>query len=165
MKALARSSFSMAQNPDQPSERTQYNGIRSGSHEVCFAGHAGNEGFLDRRPESGRVAHVRSAPCGVCSVGRYQFTPNRKEFVMIVRAVIVGILIVAFAAPVFADQKSRGVDRREHRQKERIKQGGKNGELIQGGGKGVVQVQRESRAQELGKEADGAFTEEERKAG
>src|SRR5881628_3918656 len=67
---------------------------------------------------------------------------------MIVRAVIVGILIVAFAAPVFADQKSRGVDRREHRQKERIKQGVKTGELTKEEAKGLMQEQREIRAKE-----------------
>ena len=82
---------------------------------------------------------------------------------MIVRAVIVGILIVAFAAPVFADPRSPGVDRREHRQKERIKQGVKSGELTREEAKGLMQEQREIRAQEREMKSDGTFTKEERK--
>jgi uncharacterized protein (DUF3084 family) len=82
---------------------------------------------------------------------------------MIVRAVIVGILIVAFTAPVFADPKSRGVDRREHRQKERIRQGLKSGELNREEVKGLMGEQREIRAKEREMKSDGTFTREERK--
>jgi uncharacterized protein (DUF3084 family) len=82
---------------------------------------------------------------------------------MIVRAVIVGILIVAFTAPVFADLKSRGVDRREHRQKERIRQGLKSGELNREEVKGLMGEQREIRAKEREMKSDGTFTREERK--
>lgn len=82
---------------------------------------------------------------------------------MIVRAVIVGILIVAFAAPVFADPKSRGVDRREHRQKQRIMQGLKSGQLTKDEAKGLMQEQREIRAKEQEMKSDGTFTKEERK--
>jgi len=81
---------------------------------------------------------------------------------MIGRAVIVGILIVVFAAPVFADQKSRGVDRREHRQKQRIKQGVKSGELTREEARGLRQEQREIRATEREMKSDGTFTRGER---
>ena len=82
---------------------------------------------------------------------------------MIVRAVIAAILIVVFAAPVFADQKSRGVDRREHRQKHRIMQGMKSGQLTKEEAKGLMQEQREIRAKEREMKSDGTFTKEERK--
>ena len=119
--------------------------------------------FLTETRSLSRVARARSEACGVCSRGLNLSTPNRKESVMIVRAVIVGILIVAFAAPVFADQKSRGVDRREHRQKQRIKQGVKSGELTREEARGLRQEQREIRAKEREMKSDGVVTREERK--
>ena len=58
---------------------------------------------------------------------------------MIGRVVVAVILIMTFAAPVFAGPKSPGVDRREHKQKQRIKQGIKSGALTKEEGKELHQ--------------------------
>jgi len=82
---------------------------------------------------------------------------------MIGRAIVAAILVMTFAAPVFADPKSPGVDRREHRQKQRIKQGVKSGELTKEETRSLKSEQRAIRARERQMKSDGSLTREERK--
>ena len=82
---------------------------------------------------------------------------------MIGRAVVAAILVMTFAAPVFADPKPPGVDRREHRQKQRIKQGVKSGELTKEETRSLKAEQRAIRAEERQMKSDGSLTREERK--
>lgn len=82
---------------------------------------------------------------------------------MIGRAVVAAILVMTFAAPVFADPKSPGADRREHRQKQRIKQGVKSGELTKKEARALAAEQKAIRAKEREMKSDGVMTREERK--
>ncbi|MGH7205969.1 MAG: hypothetical protein ACREI2_07140 [Nitrospiraceae bacterium] len=82
---------------------------------------------------------------------------------MIGRAVVAAILVMTFAAPVFADPKSPGADRREHKQKQRIKQGVKSGELTKEETRALRAEQRAIRAKEREMKSDGSLTREERK--
>ncbi len=82
---------------------------------------------------------------------------------MIGRTVLAAILVMTFAAPVFADPKSPGADRREHRQKQRIKQGVKSGELTKEETRSLKAEQRAIRAKEHRMKSDGSLTGEERK--
>lgn len=83
---------------------------------------------------------------------------------MIERAIIAVALAVTFAAPVFAGPKDTpGVDRREHRQKQRIREGVRSGELTKEEARGLRQEQREIRAKERAMKSDGVVTKEERK--
>lgn len=82
---------------------------------------------------------------------------------MIGRVVVAVILIMTFAAPVFAGPKSPGVDRREHKQKQRIKQGIKSGALTKEETRALRAEQRAIRAKEHEMKSDGVLTREERK--
>src|SRR5437867_2581837 len=82
---------------------------------------------------------------------------------MIGRVVVAVILIMTFAAPVFAGPKSPGVDRREHKQKQRIKQGIKSGALTKEEGRALTAEQKAIRAKEREMKSDGSLTREERK--
>ena len=82
---------------------------------------------------------------------------------MIGRVVVAVILILTFAAPVFAGPKSPGVDRREHKQKQRIKQGVKSGALTKEEGRALAAEQKAIRAKEREMKSDGSLTREERK--
>ena len=82
---------------------------------------------------------------------------------MIGRVVVAVILIMTFAAPVFAGPKSPGVDRREHKQKQRIKQGVKSGALTKDEARALSAEQRAIRAKEREMKSDGPLTREERK--
>ncbi len=82
---------------------------------------------------------------------------------MIGRAIVAAILVMTFAAPVFADPKSPGVDRREHRQKQRIKQGVKSGELTKEETRSLKAEQRAIRAKERQMKSDGSLKRGERK--
>ena len=79
------------------------------------------------------------------------------------RAIVAAILVMAFAAPVFAAAKSPGVDRREHKQKQRIKQGVKSGALTKDEARALSAEQRAIRAKEREMKSDGVLTREERK--
>lgn len=82
---------------------------------------------------------------------------------MIGRVVVAVILIMAFAAPVFAGPKSPGVDRREHKQKQRIKQGVKSGALTKDEARALAAEQKAIRVKEREMKSDGSLTREERK--
>ena len=82
---------------------------------------------------------------------------------MIGRVVVAVILIMTFAAPVFAGPKSPGVDRREHKQKQRIKQGIKSGALTKEEGRALTAEQKAIRAKEREMKSDGSLTREVRK--
>lgn len=82
---------------------------------------------------------------------------------MMGRIVVAALLTVTMAAPVFANPKSPGVDRREHRQKQRIKEGVRSGQLTRDEAKGLATQQREIRAKEREMKSDGVLTPQERK--
>jgi uncharacterized membrane protein len=71
-------------------------------------------------------------------------------------------LLLAVAAPVFAQAQSPGVDRREHRQKERIKEGVRSGELTRQEARHLAGEQAAIRAEERAMKADGVLTPQER---
>ena len=82
---------------------------------------------------------------------------------MIGWVVVAVILIMTFAAPVFAGLKSHGVDRREHQQRQRIKQGVKSGALTKDEARALAAEQKAIRAKEREMKSDGSLTREERK--
>ncbi|TKB78666.1 MAG: hypothetical protein E8D45_04095 [Nitrospira sp.] len=82
---------------------------------------------------------------------------------MIVRAAVALTLTVAFAAPLLAGDNTPGVDRRQHRQKERIKQGVRSGELTRDEAKGLREEGKAIREKERAFKSDGVVTKEERK--
>ena len=82
---------------------------------------------------------------------------------MSVRLAVAFILTVAFAAPLLAGDNTPGVDRREHRQKERIKHGMKSGELTKDEAKALHQEGKAIREKEKVFKSDGVVTREERK--
>ncbi len=82
---------------------------------------------------------------------------------MLGRAVVAAVLALALTAPVLADPQSPKVDRREHRQKQRIKEGVRSGELTKGEAKKLRAEQKEIRAKERAMKSDGVLTKEERK--
>jgi hypothetical protein len=81
---------------------------------------------------------------------------------MIGRVLIAALLTVAMIAPVFADPHSRKIERREHRQKQRIKEGVQSGELTRPEAKKLGAEQAGIRAKEREMKSDGVFTREER---
>jgi len=91
------------------------------------------------------------------------FHSKPKGPTMIGQVVVAVILIMTFAAPVFAGPKSPGVDRREHKQKQRIKQGIKSGALTKEEGRALTAEQKAIRAKEREMKSDGSLTREERK--
>ena len=81
---------------------------------------------------------------------------------MLGRIMLAALLTVTMAAPIFAGPKSPGVDRREHRQKQRIKEGVRSGQLTHEEAKGLRAQQREIRAKERDMKSDGVLTPQER---
>jgi len=82
---------------------------------------------------------------------------------MIARAVMAMLLAAALVAPAFAGDRSPGVNKREHRQKERIKHGVKSGQLTKDEAKGLRAEQKAIREKEREMKSDGVLTREERK--
>ena len=84
-----------------------------------------------------------------------------------IRQLLALFLAGFFIAPgvVFAERKKRspGVNRREHRQKNRIKEGVKSGELSKDEAQTLRQEQKAIRQEEREMKSDGTFTKEERK--
>lgn len=82
---------------------------------------------------------------------------------MISRVILALFLTLAFAAPLLAGDNTPGVDRRQHRQKERIKQGVRSGELTRDEAKGIREEGKAIREKERAFKSDGVVTKEERK--
>jgi hypothetical protein len=81
---------------------------------------------------------------------------------MMGRVFIAALLTLTMTAPVFANPKSPGVDRREHRQKQRIKEGVRSGQLTRQEARGLAKEQRQIRAKEREMKSDGVLTPQER---
>jgi hypothetical protein len=86
-----------------------------------------------------------------------------KGDLMVGRIVLAALLTVAVATPIFANPKSPGADRREHHQKQRIKEGVRSGQLTREEAKGLRNQQREIRTKEREMKSDGVLTPQERK--
>jgi Protein of unknown function (DUF4057) len=81
---------------------------------------------------------------------------------MMARVLIAALLTVVMAAPVFANPKSPAVDRREHRQKQRIKEGVRTGQLTRKEARDLSKQQRQIHAKEREMKSDGVLTQQER---
>jgi hypothetical protein len=81
---------------------------------------------------------------------------------MVGRMLLAAALVITMTTPLFANPKSSGIDRREHPQKQRIKQGLRSGELTRHEARGLVKEQREIRAKERTMKSDGVLTPQER---
>ena len=79
------------------------------------------------------------------------------------RVVAVAALIVAISTPVLAEPQSPGIDKREHNQKERIKQGVESGELTKKETRRLRHEQKRIKAKEAAMKSDGTLTKGERK--
>jgi hypothetical protein len=82
---------------------------------------------------------------------------------MIGRVVVAILVTLIMAVPVFANPKSPGVDRREHHQKQRIKQGARSGQLTREEARGLAAEQKAIRAKEREMKSDGIVTPQERR--
>jgi ribosomal protein L19E len=82
---------------------------------------------------------------------------------MIGRILVAVLLTVTMATPIFANPKSPGVDRREHKQKQRIKQGVRSGQLTREEAQSLAAEQRAIRAKEREIRSDGVVTPKERR--
>ncbi len=82
---------------------------------------------------------------------------------MFVRAAMALVLTVAFVTPLLAGDRTPGVDRRQHRQKERIKQGVRSGEITKEEAKALRQEGMAIREKEKAFKSDGVVTREERR--
>ena len=78
------------------------------------------------------------------------------------RVLVAVLLTVAMATPVLANPKSPGVDKREHRQKQRIKEGVRTGKLTRQEARGLAKEQKDIRAKEREMKSDGVVTPQER---
>ena len=76
--------------------------------------------------------------------------------------VVVGTL-VAFTVPVHAGTDDPGVNKRQHRQKDRIKQGVRSGELSKEEAKSLRGEHKAIREKEQAYKSDGNLTKDERK--
>jgi hypothetical protein len=81
---------------------------------------------------------------------------------MLGRILVACLLVFAMATPLLANPKSPGVDRREHRQKQRIKEGLRSGQLTRQEARGLAKEQRQIRAKEREMKSDGVLTPQER---
>ena len=79
------------------------------------------------------------------------------------RVVAVAASIVAISTPVLAEPQSPGIDKREHNQKERIKQGVESGELTKKETRRLRHEQKRIKAKEEAMKSDGTLTKGERK--
>ena len=82
---------------------------------------------------------------------------------MIARLMVIVALLATFCAPVFAGTDDPGVNRRQHRQKDRIKQGVRSGELTKEEAKGLRGEKKAIREKEKAFKSDGQLTKDERK--
>ena len=82
---------------------------------------------------------------------------------MLGRIVAVAALIVAFSTPVLAEPQSPNIDKREHNQKERIKQGVESGQLTKKEARRLRHEQKRIKAKEEAMKSDGTLTKGERK--
>jgi Skp family chaperone for outer membrane proteins len=73
------------------------------------------------------------------------------------------ILLATFATPVVAGTDDPGVNRRQHRQKDRIKQGVRTGELTRQEAQKLRAEQKAIREKERALKSDGQLTKDERK--
>jgi hypothetical protein len=73
------------------------------------------------------------------------------------------LLTVTMATPIFANPKTPGVDRREHKQKQRIKEGVRSGQLTREEARGLAAEQKAIRAKEREMRSDGVVTPQERR--
>jgi hypothetical protein len=76
---------------------------------------------------------------------------------------VVALMILALAGPVLAQTPSAGVDQREHRQQDRIKEGVRSGELTKQEAKQLAGEQKAIRAKERAMKSDGVLTQQERR--
>ena len=82
---------------------------------------------------------------------------------MLGRLMVVLVVLATFIAPVFAGTDDPGVNRRQHRQKDRIKQGVRSGELTKEEAKSLRGEQKAIRQKEKAFKSDGQLTKDERK--
>jgi len=82
---------------------------------------------------------------------------------MIGRMMVVLIVLATFIAPAFAGTDDPGVNKRQHRQKDRIKQGVRSGELTKEEAKSLRGEQKAIRQKERAYKSDGTLTKDERK--
>jgi polyhydroxyalkanoate synthesis regulator phasin len=86
-----------------------------------------------------------------------------KKLFSLVILFVVGFVFVAPSLQAEPGTRSPGVNRRERKQKARIKQGVKSGELTKDEAKELRQDQREIRQKEREMKSDGTLTKDERK--
>ena len=83
---------------------------------------------------------------------------------MLGRIITIAILTLTFALPVLADEPaSPGINKREHRQKERIKEGVESGQLTKKEARRLRHEQKRIKAKEEVMKSDGTLTKGERK--
>ena len=82
---------------------------------------------------------------------------------MLGRVVAVAALIFAISTPVLAEPQSSGIDKREHKQKERINQGVESGQLTKKEARRLRHEQKRIKAKEEAMKLDGTLTKGERK--
>jgi len=83
---------------------------------------------------------------------------------MLGRIVTVAILTLMVSVPVLADEPaSPGINKREHRQKERIKEGVQSGQLTKKEARHLRREQKRIKAKEAAMKSDGTLTKGERK--
>jgi len=99
----------------------------------------------------------------VMSDPRQRFHLKQRSIAMIGRVLVALLLTLTMAAPVFANPKSPGADRREHNQKQRIKQGVRSGQLTREEARGLAAEQKAIRAKEREMKSGGVVTPQERR--
>ena len=82
---------------------------------------------------------------------------------MIGRILVVLAALAAFTTPVLAGTNDPGVNKRQHRQKDRIKQGVRSGELTKEEAKSLRGEQKAIHMKEKAFKSDGTLTKDERK--
>ena len=82
---------------------------------------------------------------------------------MLGRMMVVLATLVTLVAPVYAGTDDPGVNKRQHRQKDRIKQGVHSGELTKEEAKSLRGEQKAIREKERAYKSDGNLTKDERK--
>ena len=82
---------------------------------------------------------------------------------MIARMLVVLVTLIAFTAPAWAGTNDPGVNKRQHRQKNRIKQGVKSGELTKEEAQSLRGEQKAIHMKEKAFKSDGTLTKDERK--
>ena len=82
---------------------------------------------------------------------------------MLGRLIVVLAVLATFLTPLFAGTDDPGVNKRQHRQKDRIKQGVRSGELTKEEAKSLRGEQKAIREKERAYKSDGNLTKDERK--